>query len=52
MKNSPLEGIHEAQGSPIGRDQDQLPVITELQAGPLTRALIGQLKRGKWTLEE
>lgn len=52
MKGSPLEGIQDPQCSPVSGNQDQFPVIAELETRPLTRALIGQFKSGKWTLKE
>ena len=50
MHHSALEGIQEADSTPIGGQKYELPVIAELESRPLTRAIILELKGCEGTL--
>lgn len=51
MQDGSFEGINQPNEAAVRRDEDEFPIIAELQACPLTRAVILHLKRSKWPLQ-
>ena len=50
MHHSSLEGVEEAEGTPIGWDKDELPIVAELESCPLARTVVLQLEGSKRAL--
>lgn len=51
VQDSPFEGIDQPDEAAVGGDQDQFPIVAELQPCPLTGSVILHLKRGKGPLQ-
>ena len=52
MQHCPLEGVEKPQGSPVGGDQDEFPIVAELESCPFTSPVIMELEGSKRTLKK